>query len=138
MKRLWIILAVTTAWSVSCVAGGSQDLLHEGLRLAKEGKTEQAIQTLRQAADSDASDPAAPTALGMVAMEAQRYDVARTALERAVVLDPKSQTALYSLAMLYEKTKSYADARYAWQRFLNLSPSPDLSDMARRHLDRLP
>lgn len=137
MKRICAILCLT-GWTVSSYSSGSQDLMREGLRLAKEGKTDLAMQTLRHASESDATDDVAATALGMVALEAQRYDVARPALERAVVLNPKSQTALYSLAMLYEKLKRYPDARYAWQRFLNLSPSADLADIARRHLDRLP
>lgn len=137
MKRSLLILGMIT-WSVATFAGGSQDLLREGLQLAKEGKTDLALQTLRQAADADASDANAQTALGMVALQAQRFDVAQPALERAVMLDPKAQTALYSLAMLYEKQKRFPEARYAWQRFLNLSPSTDLADMARRHLERLP
>lgn len=137
MKRPSMILAIMT-WAVSSFAGGSQELMHEGLRLAKEGKPDLAIQTLRQAADADPTDAGSQTALGMVALQAQRFDVAQTALERAVALDPKAQTALYSLAMLYEKMKRFPEARYAWQRFLNLSPSTELSDMARRHLERLP
>lgn len=137
MKRPSMILALITC-TVSVLAGSSQDLMREGLRLAKEGKTDLALQTLRQAADADPTDAGAQTALGMVALQAQRFDVAQTALERAVALDPKAQTALYSLAMLYEKQKRYPEARYAWQRFLNLSPSVELSDMARRHLERLP
>lgn len=137
MKRPSLLLAFM-AWAVSSFAGMSDDLLHEGLRLAKEGKTDLALQTLRQAADADSSDAGAQTALGMVALQAQRFDVAQTALERAVALDPKAQTALYSLAMLYEKLKRFPEARYAWQRFLNLTPSTELSDMARRHLERLP
>ncbi|MBK8575382.1 MAG: tetratricopeptide repeat protein [Elusimicrobia bacterium] len=118
--------------------GVSQDLMKEGLELAKEGKNELALQTLQQATEADSANAAAYTALGMVALQSQRFDLAQPALERAIAIDPKSQTALYSLGMLYEKLKRYPEARYAWQRFLNLSPSADLADLARRHLERLP
>lgn len=137
MKRLVAFLVLAMV-ALTSVAGVSQDLLAEGARLAKEGKTALALQTLRQATEADPTSAAAQTALGMVAIQAQQYEVAQSALERAVAIDPKAQTALYSLAMLYEKLKRYPEARYAWQRFLNLSPSADLADMARRHLDRLP
>lgn len=137
MKRYFLSLAIATL-TLSSVAAVSEDLLHEGLRLANEGKTDLALQTLRQSAEADTSDSTTQTALGMVALQAQRFDVAQAALERAVAIDPKAQTALYSLAMLYEKIKRYPEARDTWQKFLNLSPSAELSALARRHLDRLP
>ncbi len=70
-------------------------------------------------------------------MQNQNLQEARAALERAVQLDPKSQTALYSLAMLYEKLKMSPEARSAWERFLSLSPSAEMAELARRHVERL-
>lgn len=137
MKRYGILSAFMVL-AIGSFASVSSDLLKEGLRLDNEGKTELALQTLQQAADADTSDATAQTALGAVALRARRFDVAQTALERAVAIDPKAQTALYSLAMLYEKQKRFPEARDTWQKFLNLSPSAELSEMARRHLDRLP
>lgn len=119
-------------------AAVSQDRLKEGLALMNEGKTDAALEVLRQAVAEDPSDPAGHTALGTAALRAQRFDQAQSSLERAVALDPKSQTALYSLALLYEKEKKFSQARGAWEKFLALSPSAESAELARRHLDRLP
>lgn len=135
------------AWLTACSMGGlaclasaavSQDRLKEGLTLMNEGKTDVALNVLRQAVAEDPSDPAGHTALGTAALKAQQLNQAQTSLERAVALDPKSQTALYSLALLYEKKKRFPEARMAWEKFLALNPPRDSADMARRHLERLP
>jgi tetratricopeptide (TPR) repeat protein len=74
----------------------SSDLLKEGLRLgqrrpARPGPGHPAPG--RGSADS--GDAAAQTALGLVALQRQQYAEAQAALERALSLDPQSETALF-------------------------------------------
>ncbi|MBL0057901.1 MAG: tetratricopeptide repeat protein [Elusimicrobia bacterium] len=120
-----------------CWAAESSTLLEEGLRLANDGKASESLVMIRRAAAAAPSDAATQTALGLVALQNQNLQEARGALERAVQLDPNSQTAFYSLAMLYEKLKMGPEARSAWQRFLSLSPSAEMAELARRHVERL-
>ncbi len=115
----------------------SSDLLKEGLRLANDGRLDQALATLRQAAAADSGDAAAQTALGLVALQRQQYAEAQAALERALSLDPQSETALFSLGLLFEKQRQPAAARSAWQRLASITRSSELREMAQRHLERL-
>ena len=134
MKQTVFALALLTA---AFLRAASSDLLKEGLRQANAGQLDRALATLRQAAAADTGDAAAQTALGLVALQRQQYGEAQTALERALALDPQSETALFSLGLLFEKQRQPAAARSAWQRLAAITRSPELREMAQRHLERL-
>jgi Flp pilus assembly protein TadD len=117
--------------------GPADDLVREGLRLSREGKANQALEKLRQAAALHNRHFSAHLALGMTALENQRYDEARTALVRAAELDASSAAPHYGLGLLHEKLGQWDKARQAWSKCAEQSQDPSLREMAQRHLDRL-
>ena len=85
--------AVATAPAVDASA-----LKKRGNDLLGQGRLEDAAQCYRQALDMSPQDVSALVNLGFVLCESQQFEQARPLLERAVVLDPMQDDALYLLA----------------------------------------
>jgi Flp pilus assembly protein TadD len=66
------------------------------------------------------------------------YAHALDAARRAVALFGALPEARFNLALATEQTGSPADARAAWNAYLQLDPSSQWAAEARRHLNDLP
>ncbi len=130
-----LLLAVCFA-PVLRAGESARELQRQGVLLDNQGKSDEALQKLRQAVASDGNDYSCRLALGTVAMKAGRYDEARVSLEKAAELEPNSPSAHYGLAMLYEKAKD-PRAKSEWEKILQLSPDASMKEIAQRHLGRL-
>jgi len=66
------------------------------------------------------------------------YTRAFDAAKGAVALNPNLPEARFNLALATERTQTPADARLAWEAYLQQDPSSPWSEEARKHLANLP
>jgi serine/threonine-protein kinase len=83
---------------------------------------DQALAVARHAVELDRRLPAARVSLGFVLLKAGRLDEARSELERALALDPRSADAWRGLAEIHEARDETARAEAAFQRAIALRP----------------
>lgn len=88
----------------------------------------------REALERDPKQPEATYNLGTTALEEQNYSSAIKLLKRAIALDSAFADAWFTLADATEKSGNVRKAKPYWQRFLELSPTGEWSDLAREHL----
>jgi tetratricopeptide (TPR) repeat protein len=73
--------------------------------------------------------------LGIAQLEQGAPAQAKSALERALVLNPKSQSAVFHLAQLYERRGDQAASRSAYLKAIELDPSTNLARRARERVE---
>lgn len=105
-----------------------------GSALRVSDVTPEAIPSLQSQLARRPQDPAARARLGVAYFRAQRYDSARILLDTAVVLDPQSGLAAIYLGMTAEAQGDFPAARQAYERYVAVSRSRELRDMARQRL----
>lgn len=134
MKKMTLLLCLLLA-GIS-ISAAADEMFRLGLKYANAGKIDEALQILNE---DVVENPTAERylALGIVYLQKGDYDAAMQNLIEAVKLKPSSAPARYSLAMLYEKNKMYSEAILEWQSFLTLTPSKELKNLARKHIEKL-
>ena len=102
---------------------------------------ESAIATLNRLVEHRPNDPEVLADLGMAyalraeaADRAVDYSQAIDYLSRALRISPKSQTATFNRALVYERVNRYDEAATEWQRYLTLDPSGAWADEAKSQL----
>ncbi len=112
-----------------------------------QGKFEEAIRNLDEAAKADPNNAAIHTDLavaflerGKVALTSPHPEMAqadfaecRKHLDHALASNPASPEALFNLALLFQTTKSWKDAETTWQRFLAVESNKDWAEEAKRY-----
>lgn len=94
----------------------------EAERLRQQGKTERAIEILRQAAEGDPDNAQAWSQLaGIYNEQGSRQAVA--CYERAVALNPRSYLAYRGLGNYYIKAKDYSLAEAYYTKAVNVNPA---------------
>jgi cytochrome c-type biogenesis protein CcmH/NrfG len=109
-----------------------------------ELEPEAAIGTLQHALERKPDDSGLLAALGVAyALRAEApnrdvdYGFAIESLRRSLNLKPDSPTAVFNLAIVYERMYLYPDAIEQWRHYLDLDKSGDWNKEAQRHLAEL-
>jgi tetratricopeptide (TPR) repeat protein len=109
-----------------------------------ESDPEAAISTLQHALERKPDDPGLLAALGMayaLRADAQNravdYGFAIDYLRRSLKAKPDSLTAVFNLAVVYERMYLYPDAIEQWRHYLDLDKSGDWNKEAQRRLAEL-
>lgn len=116
-----------------------------GVAMVLAGQADAAADWLRRAAEQDPNSAAAWSDLAAAedtaaarSGEASRYPTALAAADRALRLEPRLPEALFNRALILEHLGLTAEARHAWERYLEVDPSSPWAAEAREHLARLP
>lgn len=120
LALLGVLVLALAGWAA--VARG--DALSDGKKALKEGRVEEAVALLRQAAKADPTSAPAQIALGQALARRRRWEEALGAYQAAARLDPRSSeaqrgqgTALTRLGRLEEAVKAYQEATRLDRRF---------------------
>ena len=132
MKTRGIIL-----FTVLFIAGAAQALFAEEFEKARalinEKKYSEAIELLKAMPDSQRRS----LHLGIAYAQSDKTDEAKECLLAALKENAGLVPASYTLAMIYEKEKSYDKAYEQWQNVYLNAKSRDLKELARRHIELL-
>lgn len=129
-----ILLPVLLFFLGPLAAETVNDPLAMGIELNNQGKWEEAITLLKQAAEAQPKSYQAALALGSAYLSAKEYEKAKAELERAAKIEPRLASTHYALALLYEKLKEHAKAIGAWKNFLSHKLDVDSRQVAEKHL----
>jgi tetratricopeptide (TPR) repeat protein len=91
------------------------ELMHVALHANQQGRTRDAIESLKQILERDADDAKAIYMLAALHAEIGMTDQAVTEMTRAVELDPTLITAHFQLGLLHYLAARYEEAAIAWQ-----------------------
>jgi tetratricopeptide (TPR) repeat protein len=84
------------------------------------------------------ADAAVQNNIGLSALNAQQYDLARSSLERALELRPEFPAAQLFLAQVLEQTGDFTGAKAGYDRVIQLAPDSDFARTAASRLEDLP
>jgi Flp pilus assembly protein TadD len=101
------------------------------------GRTEQALETMREVVRLDPSDPQAHYTLGVMALRTDRLDEAEPALARAVALSPRDGKLLAAHGLALRAQKKWSAAESALVRSLLFDPGESSTLAALGELYRL-
>jgi len=90
--------------------------------LTRTGRVEVAVELYRSLADAAPTDAEWPLAAGTLLAQMDRFDEARTWLERAMHIAPNSATTSLRLGVVWMKLGNAAKAVEVWQTGLQYSP----------------
>lgn len=76
--------------------------------------------------------------LALIYIQAERYDLARESLVKAVEQDESLVRGHFELAQLYLKSRHFADAREHFARVVRLEPLGELAQAAQEYLKLMP
>jgi len=93
----------------------NEELMHVALHANQQGRTRDAIESLKQILERDADDAKAVYMLSALHAEIGMTDQAVVEMTRAVELDPTLITAHFQLGLLHYMAARYEDAANAWQ-----------------------
>ncbi|MEA3278051.1 MAG: tetratricopeptide repeat protein [Pseudomonadota bacterium] len=105
--------ALSAAISTPLLAGESAALISEGESQLRQGKIDDAIETLQQAVAMDPKSSLAYTRLGGAQTLKQDYGAAVESFKQAIMLDGKNANAFVGMAVAYLHTSRYELARAA-------------------------
>src|SRR5687767_8232241 len=103
-------------------AANAADFKKRGSALLKQGDLKEAAQCYRQALALAPNDVGALVNLGFVLSELEQYAQARPHLEKAALLDPKQDDALYILGTIHRSTGNPDKAIEYFRSTLDLKP----------------
>ena len=102
----------------------------------RRGDVASAEALYRKALLVDPQQPEALYNLGFLHSDRGELEVAVDYFERAIAIDPEFADAHFHRAMALEMQGRRREARRCWQRYLELEPKGEWSDIARQHLQR--
>ncbi|HVR39670.1 MAG TPA: tetratricopeptide repeat protein, partial [Thermoanaerobaculia bacterium] len=108
-----------------------------GIALMLVDDAPKSIETLRAIASDDAKIWSDLAAAHFATGRASQYPQALAAADRALSIDARLPEALFNRALVLERMGLLAEARKAWQRYLEIDPSSPWANEARAHLARL-
>src|SRR5262249_52528075 len=92
------------------------------VKLASEGRIDDAIKELERAAQSKDSPNEVFTALGHLRFELQNWAEAAQWYRKLADADPKHRTAHYNLALCLDRQGKFADAAKAFETAISIDP----------------
>lgn len=105
-----------------------------GVTFFQSGAVDLAIEQFRLAIKRRSWVPSYWLNLGIALLDKGVLDEANSALERALALQPDSQSAYYHLAQLYKKRGDESAVRNAYEKTIELGPRTYFADRAREYL----
>lgn len=109
------------------VAGGKHvpclELMVEILK--RQGKLGDAVAAVERLRSIEPGRRERTFALGMILIEAKRWDAAAVAFRELVARNPNDPQASYNLAWVETQRQDWSSARQLWQRSLELSPTSE-------------
>lgn len=122
-------------------AGSAADralaLNDEGMRLYKEKKYAEAANKFTEAAGLDPTSALMANNAGFALFRAEKFDDAVHWFTQAITLDPRRAIAYLNLGDAYVKLKRDAQARQAYEKFLELAPASKSAPEVREKLKAL-
>jgi peptidoglycan/xylan/chitin deacetylase (PgdA/CDA1 family)/tetratricopeptide (TPR) repeat protein len=118
-------------------ANSAPSLNDEGVRLYKEKKYDEAAAKFLQAAKLDPKKPLFANNAGYAMFRAGKYAESALWLEQAIALDPNRAIAYINLGDTCEALNRKEDAKKAFEKYLELSPTGKSADYAREKLKSL-
>lgn len=133
MKK--IIYAFFCLFFVSSTYASSQ-YLEDTLQMINDGKTDQAIETIKKNLEENKSADNY-VLMGIAYLEKNDATNAEENFKKALLLDKKTVSAHYMLAMLYEKEKRYEQSIEKWEKICKYTKNEKLKNLAVKHLEQL-
>lgn len=133
MKK--IIYAFFCLFFVSLTYASSQ-YLEDTLQMINDGKTDQAIETIKKNLEENKSADNY-VLMGIAYLEKNDAKNAEENFKKALLLDKKTVSAHYMLAMLYEKEKRYEQSIEKWEKICKYTKNEKLKNLAVKHLEQL-
>lgn len=133
MKK--IIYAFFCLFFVSSTYASSQ-YLEDTLQMINDGKTDQAIETIKKNLEENKSADNY-VLMGIAYLEKNDAKNAEENFKKALLLDKKTVSAHYMLAMLYEKEKKYDQSIEKWEKICKYTKNEKLKNLAVKHLEQL-
>jgi Tfp pilus assembly protein PilF len=133
MKK--IIYAFFCLFFVSSTYASSQ-YLEDTLQMINDGKTDQAIETIKKNLEENKSAENY-VLMGIAYLEKNDAKNAEENFKKALLLDKKTVSAHYMLAMLYEKEKKYEQSIEKWKKICKYTKNEKLKNLAVKHLEQL-
>lgn len=133
MKK--IIYAFFCLFFVSLSYASSQ-YLEDTLQMINDGKTDQAIETIKKNLEENKSADNY-VLMGIAYLEKNDAKNAEENFKKALFLDKKTVSAHYMLAMLYEKEKKYEQSIEKWKKICKYTKNEKLKNLAVKHLEQL-
>jgi len=93
----------------------------DGVALAKDGKTDEAIAKFQEVAATVPNCAECYLNIGTVQMNAKKYDEAEATFKKVIEMKPDSAEAYDGLANVYNAQKKFADAEAAGKKAMELS-----------------
>ena len=122
MKK--IIYAFFCLFFVSSTYASSQ-YLEDTLQMINDGKTDQAIETIKKNLEENKSADN-NVLMGIAYLEKNDAKNAEENFKKALFLDKKTVSAHYMLAMLYEKEKKYDQSIEKWEKICKYTKNEKL------------
>jgi peptidoglycan/xylan/chitin deacetylase (PgdA/CDA1 family)/tetratricopeptide (TPR) repeat protein len=109
----------------------------EGMRLYKEKNYSEAAAKFMRAAELDPTSALAANNAGFAFYKQEKYEDAVQWLNRAIAIDPRRAIAYVNLGDAYMKLKRDAEARHAYEKYLQLAPTSKSADYVKQKLKEL-
>ncbi|MBI3070490.1 MAG: response regulator [Deltaproteobacteria bacterium] len=129
--------AQPTAERQENISRDAEALYGQAIALHKEGKTDDAIQTIRQAGAIDPMSPKISFLLANLYFEKKLIYQAIAEYERTIALAPEFFAALKTIAVLYQKLGFVNKAAEMWERALKSCRDTDMREKIKEHLIRM-
>lgn len=135
MKKVFVCLFFLL-FAVSFSFASSAEL-EKALNLLNEGRTDEAMDIVKQNIQLGPESPDNYLAMGLIQLENENYAQAKENLKQALKMNRKLVAAHYMLAMIYEKEGNPAEASAKWKRIVKYSKDETLKALAEKHIKQL-
>src|SRR5579862_7613397 len=105
--------------------------LAAAIKLASDGKLDEAVKELERAASKGESPNEIHGALGHLKFEQQKWSEAAEWYRKVTTAEPKHRTAHYNLALCLERQGKFADAAAGFEYALSVDPKRWQAQVAR-------
>jgi tetratricopeptide (TPR) repeat protein len=113
-------------------------LVHHGLALEDLNRHDQAEAEYRKAIDIAPNDPLPYINLGsLLYFHSKKPYEAKTALTKAIQIDPKNADAHFNLGVMFADANLYHEAKVEWEEVLKISEDGPAAALARENLERI-
>jgi tetratricopeptide (TPR) repeat protein len=124
--------------AIELAPGRADALVNRGLALEELNRHAEAEASYRGATEAAPDDAVPWVNLGALLYfhYKKTYD-AKTALVKALELDPKNADAHFNLGVLFADANLFGEARVEWEKVLQLAPDSPAGGLARENLERI-